>query len=115
MHEFAIIMALVLVNGFFAGAEIAVLSIRTARLAELQQGGGRRVRALTWLRADPERFLATVQVGITFVSAAAAAYGGASAPLLAAADAMHLDTSTLDIEAAVAAAIRLVADKRALL
>ncbi len=78
MHEFAIIMALVLVNGFFAGAEIAVLSIRTARLAELQQGGGRRVRALTWLRADPERFLATVQVGITFVSAAAAAYGGAS-------------------------------------
>lgn len=78
MQEFAIILALVLVNGFFAGAEIAVLSIRTGRLAELQQRGGRRVSALAWLRADPERFLATVQVGITFVSAAAAAYGGAS-------------------------------------
>lgn len=78
MHEFAIILALVLVNGLFAGAEIAVLSIRAARLAELEQRGGRRVRALSWLRADPERFLATVQVGITFVSAAAAAYGGKS-------------------------------------
>lgn len=78
MHEFAIILALVLVNGLFAGAEIAVLSIRAARLAELEQRPGKRVRALSWLRADPERFLATVQVGITFVSAAAAAYGGKS-------------------------------------
>ena len=78
MHEFVIILALVLVNGFFAGAEIAVLSIRTGRLEELRQRGGRRVSALVWLRADPERFLATVQVGITFVSAGAAAYGGAS-------------------------------------
>lgn len=78
MHEFVIILALVLVNGFFAGAEIAVLSIRTGRLEELRQRGGRRVSALVWLRAEPERFLATVQVGITFVSAAAAAYGGAS-------------------------------------
>ena len=73
-----IILALILLNGLFAGAEIAVLSLRKTRIAELADRGRRGARSLWLLRANPERFLATVQIGITVVSATAAAFGGAS-------------------------------------
>ena len=65
-------------NGLFSGAEIAVLSLRKTRLAELLEQGSARARAVDDLRRDPERFLATVQIGITVVGASAAAFGGAS-------------------------------------
>lgn len=86
--ELLVILALVLLNGIFAGAEIAVLSVRRTRLAELLEDGGTAARALAALRQTPDRFLATVQIGITVVSASAAAFGGASlaeelAPILA--------------------------------
>ncbi|MCK6522182.1 hemolysin family protein [Myxococcota bacterium] len=67
-----------LLNGVFSGAEIAVLSLRKTRLAELLEQGSARARAVDSLRRDPERFLATVQIGITVVGASAAAFGGAS-------------------------------------
>jgi putative hemolysin len=71
-----IILALILANGLFSGAEIAIISVRKTRLRELVDAGRRRARAVLRLREQPERFLATVQVGITVVSAAAAAFGG---------------------------------------
>src|SRR5574338_279531 len=73
--ELLILFALVLANGLFAGAEIAVL---TASKPRIEQRRDRRSAAVRWLREQPERFLATVQIGITVVSAAAAAFGGAS-------------------------------------
>jgi len=76
--ELLVLLALVVVNGLFAGAEIAVL---TAAHAKVQQGASnrdRRALAVLALRDKPERFLATVQIGITVVGAAAAAFGGAS-------------------------------------
>ncbi len=77
-----------LANGVFAGAEIALISMRKTRLRELMDEGSSAARAVMRLRENPERFLATVQVGITVISATAAAFGGASiaarlAPLLA--------------------------------
>ncbi|HQP35256.1 MAG TPA: CNNM domain-containing protein, partial [Polyangiaceae bacterium] len=69
---------LILANGFFAGAEIAVVALRKARIQELAEGGHRGAAAVLKLRQDPERFLATVQIGITVVGATAAAFGGAS-------------------------------------
>jgi len=69
---------LILANGVFAGAEIALVALRTTRLRELSDNGNSAARAALALRNDPERFLATVQVGITVVSASAAAFGGAS-------------------------------------
>lgn len=71
-----IILALIAVNGIFSGAEIATLSVRKTRLRELLESGKRGARAVQALRDQPERFLATVQVAITVVSAAAAAFGG---------------------------------------
>ncbi len=76
--EILVILLLTLANGFFAGAEIAMLATRKGRLAERAERGSRGARLALWLRAQPERFLATVQVGITVIGATAAAFGGAS-------------------------------------
>lgn len=76
--EILIILALVLANGVLAGAEIAVISMRPGRLLELQNAGSKSAHAIQRLREQPERFFATVQVGITVVGATAGAFGGAS-------------------------------------
>jgi putative hemolysin len=83
-----VIVALIVANGVFAGAEIAVVSLRRTRVHQLVENGRTGAAALTALRAHPERFLATVQVGITLVGTAAAAFGGSRlsddlAPLIA--------------------------------
>ena len=76
--EFTLILILILVNGFFAAAEISVVSssrIRLKAMAAANHSGARRVLAL---RGDPGRFLSTVQIGITLVGTLASAIGGAS-------------------------------------
>lgn len=80
LTELLIILGLVLANGVFAGAEIAVVTLRKGRIEELAHEGHHRrsALALMTLRDNPERFLATVQVGITVVGATAAAFGGSS-------------------------------------
>jgi putative hemolysin len=76
IFELGIVLALILVNGFFAGAEIALVALRKTRLQELIERGSRAAVAALALREQPERFLATVQVGVTVVSATAATVGG---------------------------------------
>ena len=78
LSELLILLALALLNGVFSGAEIAVLSVRKTRLSELieQKRGG--AAAIAALREAPERFFATVQIGITVVGAAGAAFGGSA-------------------------------------
>ncbi len=76
--ELGIILLLILANGLFSGAEIAVISIRRSRMPELLATHGGRARGLDYLRAHPDRFLATVQIGITVLGTVAAAFGGAS-------------------------------------
>jgi putative hemolysin len=88
LTEVVIILALIAANGVFAGAEIAVVASRKTRIQELAEEGRSSARAVLGLRENPERFLATVQVGITVVSATAAAFGGVAiaerlAPVLA--------------------------------
>lgn len=78
LTEILVILVLVLINGIFAGAEIAVVALRASRLDQLvaeKRPGARSVKAL---RDDPERFLATVQIGITVIGALAGAFGGAT-------------------------------------
>ena len=71
-------MALALVNGILAGAEIAVVALRKTRVEQLVHEGRSAARAVKRLQDDPERFLATAQIGITVVGAAAGAFGGAT-------------------------------------
>lgn len=78
LADLALILLLIVANGVFAGAEIAVVALRRSRVLELAEAGRRGARSVLALRSDPERFLATVQIGITVVSATAAAFGGSS-------------------------------------
>jgi putative hemolysin len=78
MLEFLILLALVLLNAVLSGTEMAVVSARRSKLQSEADRGNRRARAALDLRTDPERFLATVQVGITLVGALAGAFGGAT-------------------------------------
>jgi putative hemolysin len=75
--EILIVFGFLLANGLFAGAEIAVLSVRKTRLREFIRRKDKRALAVKSLRDHPERFLATVQIAITTVGTAAAAFGGA--------------------------------------
>jgi putative hemolysin len=77
--EIVIILLLILANGFFAGAELAIVSVRRGRIAQLAAEGNRRAAAVEQLLADPHRFLATVQIGVTLVGTMASAVGGAAA------------------------------------
>lgn len=65
-----------LANGFFAAAEIAIIAARRGRLEQRAEEGSRNAKLALELSRDPNRFLPTVQIGITLVSAFGAAYGG---------------------------------------
>lgn len=71
-------MALVLANGLFAMAEIAVVSARKARLRQRADEGDRKARIALALADAPDDFLSTIQVGITLIATLAGAYGGAT-------------------------------------
>ena len=77
--EFSIIVLLILGNGFFAGSELAIVSARRGRMAQLAAAGDKRAHLVEQLQADPHRFLATVQIGVTLVGTMASAVGGATA------------------------------------
>lgn len=78
LYEILIILLLVAVNGLFAMTEIAVVSARRSRLRQLSDAGDRRARLALSLADSPNRFLSTVQVGITLVGILAGAFGGAT-------------------------------------
>ena len=63
--DLLIVLALLTTNGIFAGAEIAILSVRKTRLAEFIRRRDKRALAVKSLRDNPERFLSTVQICIT--------------------------------------------------
>jgi len=76
--EILIILFLVVLNGIFAMSELALVSSRRARLDAMVRKGVRGARSAVSLSAEPERFLPTVQVGITLVGVLAGAYSGAT-------------------------------------
>lgn len=78
LQEILIVLALILANGFFSGAEMAIVASRRGRLRALAEKGDRKAQAALDLAASPDRFLPTVQIGITLVGTLAAAYGGDS-------------------------------------
>jgi putative hemolysin len=76
--ELLVIGLLLLANGLFAMAEIAVISSRKARLKKLADDGSVHAHAALALAESPTRFLSVVQVGMTLCSIVAGAVGGAS-------------------------------------
>lgn len=81
--ELGVIVLMALLNGFFAAAEIAILTARRGRLELLAEEGDRASAVALGLARDSDRFLPTVQVGMTLVGTFASAFAGArlAAPL----------------------------------
>ncbi len=73
----ALVLLFVLLGGFFAAAEIALVSLRDAQVHRLAEAG-RRGRGVARLKSDPNRFLSAVQIGVTFTGFFASSYGGAT-------------------------------------
>ena len=76
MMQLLIILLLVLLNGVLAMSEIAVVSARRGRLQQRAEDGSQGAKVALDLAEDPNRFLSTVQVGITLVGVIAGAFGG---------------------------------------
>lgn len=76
--EIALILVLVIANGVFSMAELAVVSSRKARLRQRQEEGNRGAGVALELANNPHDFLSTVQVGITMIGTLAGAFGGAT-------------------------------------
>ncbi|HET7726832.1 MAG TPA: hemolysin family protein [Candidatus Limnocylindrales bacterium] len=74
--ELLIIATLVLLNGVFVAAEIALVSIRRTRVEQLLEEGKRGAGRVRRLVDDPGRFLAVVQIGVTFIGFLASAFAG---------------------------------------
>jgi putative hemolysin len=76
MTEIIIILALLILNGFFAMCEIALVSSRKSTLHQKSKNGKKGATIALQLLEEPEKFLSTVQIGITLVGIIAGAYGG---------------------------------------
>jgi putative hemolysin len=72
------VFALILANGFFVAAEMAVVTSRKAKLAHMAARGSSGARLALELSEKPEAFLATLQIGITLLTIMSGAYGEAS-------------------------------------
>jgi putative hemolysin len=74
----AVLLLLILLNGFFAMAEIALISARPARLQPRAAEGSTGAQAALELKADPSRLLATVQIGVTVIAVLIGTFGEAT-------------------------------------
>ena len=74
--ELVVIAVLILLNGFFACSEFAIISIRKSKIAQLVAEGDERAKLVEEQQKDPPRLLAIVQIGMTLTGATASAVGG---------------------------------------
>ncbi|MDA8241532.1 MAG: hemolysin family protein [Nitrospiraceae bacterium] len=86
--EILFILVFLVLNGFFAASEIAVVTARKSFVRQLSEEGNHRAEALLKLQSEPDKLLATVQIGVTVMGSITSAIGGAAAvkllkPLLA--------------------------------
>ncbi|PZR62263.1 MAG: hypothetical protein DLM71_07050 [Chloroflexi bacterium] len=76
--DLTVIAILILVSGFFAASEISLITVKRHRIAQLAEEGNASARAAQRLTNDPSRFLATIQIALTFLGFLASAFGAVS-------------------------------------
>ena len=79
MNEILIIIALILLNGLFAMSEIALISARKSSLSTDAKKGSKLARLALKLANEPDRFLSTIQIGITLIGILTGIYSGSYA------------------------------------
>jgi putative hemolysin len=78
MTDLLVVVTLILVGGFFAASEIALITVKRHRLSQLSDDGRRGAITARRLTEDPSRFLATIQIAITFLGFLAGAVGASA-------------------------------------
>jgi putative hemolysin len=78
LGNLAVVVLLILVGGFFAASEIALITVKRHRLQQLADDGDGAARTARRLTEDPSRFLATIQIAITFLGFLAGAVGASA-------------------------------------
>lgn len=78
IFEILFIMLLIIANGIFAMSEIAIISARKTKLQQLANEGDTKAKVALELANSPNRFLSTVQIGITLIGIFAGALGGST-------------------------------------
>lgn len=78
MDELLIIIALILLNGLFSMSEAALISVRKPRLEQESRKGNKAAKAALDIADDPDRFLSTIQIGITLIGILTGLYSGAT-------------------------------------
>jgi putative hemolysin len=76
--EMLFIAILILLSGYLAGTEIAVVAARKIHVKQMAESGKKNAKILLNLKENPDRFLATIQIGITLMGVLASAVGGAT-------------------------------------
>lgn len=76
IFEALFVFILIVINGFFSSAEIAIISAKRSIIDKLSKEGNISASVVQRMKEDPDRFLATVQVGVTVVSTLASVLGG---------------------------------------
>ena len=74
-----LVSALILINGYLTAAEIAVVTARKGHIQQMVEAGKRNAKIFLKLKEEPNRLLATIQLGITIVGVLASAIGGITA------------------------------------
>ena len=78
MNDIVIILLLILLNGIFSMSEIALISARKSRLNSDARRGSKSAATALRLAEDPDRFLSTIQIGITLIGILTGLYSGAA-------------------------------------
>lgn len=76
--EILIVAFLILANSIFALSEMAIVSARKTRLQHRAEAGDKGAEAALALSGEPNRFLSTIQIGITLIGILSGAFGGAT-------------------------------------
>jgi putative hemolysin len=105
-----LIITFIFINGFFAATEIAVVTLRKSRIKKLMDDGIKNAVALHKLREAPEKFFATIQIGVTLAVTLASAIGGVIAvetlkPILEGLSLPFISTSSEAIAIAIVASV----------
>jgi putative hemolysin len=78
INRILFLFVLILLNAFFAGSEIALISLNDSKIKMLAEEGNKKAEQLNKLLNEPSRFLATIQIGITLVGFLASAFAAES-------------------------------------
>lgn len=76
--EFGILIFLILLNALFAASEIALISVNDLKMKKMAEEGHKKAKLISQMLAEPSRFLATIQIGITFAGFLASAFAADS-------------------------------------